>query len=99
MIESASGVITMSFPKHDLSLQHVSRPELTQTFTRASALFMSVGKERANKPPIEALRQTIEKHSQPWTLNQMFMAQVFFDSTKGVLKTIDKLEKQEEFSP
>ncbi|MBA3993188.1 MAG: hypothetical protein C0469_06640 [Cyanobacteria bacterium DS2.3.42] len=88
MIESASGVITMSFPPHHLSL-HIFRPELTQTFTWASALFMSVDKGRAGKPAFETLRQTIEKHSQPWTLNQMFMAQVFFDSMKSVLSSVD----------
>jgi len=91
MIETASGVITMSFPNYDLSL-HIFRPELTQTFTWASSLFMSVDKERKGKPPFEALRQTIEKHSAPWTLHQMFMAQIFFDSMKNVLGNLDTNE-------
>lgn len=88
MIESASGVITMSFPNHDLSL-HIFRPELTQTFTWASAIFMNVEKTRQDKSALKTLKQTIEKHSQPWTLNQMFMAQVFFDSMKSVLASVE----------
>jgi light-regulated signal transduction histidine kinase (bacteriophytochrome) len=88
MIETASGVITMSFPSHDLSL-HIFRPELTQTFTWASSIFMNVEKRRNKETSFEKLRQTIEKHSEPWTLNQMFMAQVFFDSMKSVLSSID----------
>lgn len=89
MIETASGVITMSFPAHDLSM-HIFRPELTQTFTWASSIFMSVEKTRSNTHPFQVLRQTIEKHSAPWTLNQMFMAQVFFDSMKNTLSAIEK---------
>ncbi len=89
MIKTASGVITMSFPIHDLSL-HIFRPELIQTFTWASSLFMNVDKKRKSKPNFDALRQTIEKHSAPWTLNQMFMAQVFFDSMKTVLTAIEE---------
>ncbi|MBX9949283.1 MAG: GAF domain-containing protein [Candidatus Obscuribacterales bacterium] len=88
MIETASGVITMSFPAHHLSI-HIFRPELTQTFTWASSIFMSVEKTRSNESPYEVLRQTIEKHSAPWTLNQMFMAQVFFESTKNALTAIE----------
>lgn len=86
MIETASGVITMSFPAHDLSL-HIFRPELTQTFTWASSIFMSVEKGKRDREPFEKLRQTIEKHSNPWTLNQMFMAQVFFESMRSILKS------------
>lgn len=89
MIETASGVITMSFPIQKLSL-HIFRPELTQTLTWASALFMNVDKKQKTKPTFGTLRQTIEKHSVPWTLNQIFMAQVFFDSMKDVLATIDQ---------
>lgn len=92
MIETARGVITMSFPNYDLSL-HIFRPELTQTFTWASSLFMSVDKERTGRPPFEALRQTIEKHSAPWTLHQMFMEQIFFDSMKNVLGNLDTNEE------
>ncbi|HNB24915.1 MAG TPA: hypothetical protein PKZ32_21010, partial [Candidatus Melainabacteria bacterium] len=88
MIETASGVITMSFPAHDMSI-HIFRPELEQTFTWASSIFMSVEKSRKNEHPYEVLRQTIEKHSAPWTLNQMFMAQVFFDSMKTTLAAIE----------
>jgi light-regulated signal transduction histidine kinase (bacteriophytochrome) len=89
MIDAASGVITLSFQAHDFSL-HIFRPELTQTFTWASSIFMNVDKRRNTEKSLEKLRQTIEKHSEPWTLNQMFMAQVFFDSIKSVLATIDK---------
>ena len=88
MIETASGVITMSFPAHDMSI-HIFRPELTQTFTWASSIFMSVEKTPSNTNPFEVLRQTIEKHSAPWTLNQMFMAQVFFDSMKNALAAVE----------
>jgi len=88
MIETASGVITMSFPAHSMSI-HIFRPELTQTFTWASSIFMSVEKTPSNANPYEVLRQTIEKHSAPWTLNQMFMAQVFFDSMKNALAAIE----------
>ncbi len=95
MIESASGVITMTFPSHDFSL-HIFRPELTQTFTWASAIFMNVEKKRTDKSPFETLKQTIEKHSAPWTINQMFMAQVFFDSMKSVLNAINKKDTPQE---
>ena len=88
MIETASGVITMSFPAYNMSI-HIFRPELTQTFTWASSIFMSVEKARSQVHPFEVLRQTIEKHSAPWTLNQMFMAQVFFDSMKSTLAAIE----------
>jgi len=87
MIDAASGVITMSYPAHDFSL-HIFRPELTQTFTWASSIFMDADRKRDGKPQ-EKLRQTIEKHSEPWTLNQIFMAQVFFDSMKHVLASVE----------
>lgn len=88
MIDAASGVITLSFQAHDLSL-HIFRPELTQTFTWASSIFMNVDRRRNTEKSVEKMRQTIEKHSDPWTLNQMFMAQVFFDLVKSVLANID----------